>query len=256
MGMGLIAGRDFSEEFGADSSSVIFNEQAIKAMGLTDPIGKTISHYSGQKQIIGVVKDFNLLSLHSEVEPMIMLYNPKETHFIMAKIDAGNVVSSIGKIEVLYNKFNPGYVFKPQFIDQDYQALYTSEERVGVLSRYFSGLAILISCLGLFGLAAFTTERRMKEIGVRKVLGAGSFKIVYLLSNDFTKMVLISIIIALPISYFLVQNWLEGFAFRIDLQWWFFAGAGVLALLVAWLTVSLHTIKAAAINPVECLKDE
>ncbi len=256
MGMGLIAGRDFSEEFGADSASVIFNEQAIKAMGLTDPIGKTIRHYTGEKQIIGVVKDFNLLSLHSKVEPMIMLYDPKKTHFIMVKIDPENVVASIGNIEVLYNKFNPGYVFKPQFIDQDYQALYTSEERVGVLSRYFSGLAILISCLGLFGLAAFTTERRMKEIGIRKVLGAGSFKIVYLLSNDFTKMVLISIIIALPISYFAVQNWLEGFAFRIDLQWWFFAGAGLLAMLIAWLTVSLHTIKAAAVNPVECLKDE
>lgn len=256
MGMELIEGRDFSEEFGADSMSVIFNEQAIKAMGLTDPIGKTIEHYSGQKQIVGIVKDFNLLSLHSKVEPMIMLYAPKQTHFIMAKIVPGTEVSSIGRIEELYNKFNSGYVFKPEFIDQDYQALYTSEERVGVLSRYFSGLAILISCLGLFGLAAFTTERRMKEIGIRKVLGAGEFKIVYLLSSDFTKMVLISILIALPISFFIVQSWLEGFAFRIDLEWWFFAGAGLLALVVAWLTTGLHTIKAAIANPVECLKDE
>jgi ABC-type antimicrobial peptide transport system permease subunit len=256
MGMTLLEGRDFSEEFGADSLSVIFNEQAIKAMGLTDPIGKTIKHYSGEKQIIGVVKDFNLLSLHSDVEPMIMLYGPKRTHFIMAKIVPGTEVTTMGKMEELYNKFNPGYVFKPEFIDQEYQALYTSEERVGVLSRYFSGLAILISCLGLFALAAFTTERRMKEIGIRKVLGAGTFKIVYLLSNDFTKMVLISIFIALPISFFIAQNWLEGFAFRIDLQWWFFAGAGLLALIVAWLTVGLHTVKAATVNPVTCLKDE
>lgn len=255
MGMQLIDGRAFSEVPGADSSNVIFNETAIAAMGIEDPIGKTISHYSGDKKIIGVVKDFNLISLHTAVEPMILMYNT-ETDFIMAKIDPGNHVATLGKMQDLYEKFNPGYVFKPQFIDQDYQALYTSEERVGVLSRYFSALAILISCLGLFGLAAFTAERRMKEIGIRKILGAGDLKIIYLLTNEFSKMVILAIFIALPFSYFISQYWLESFAFRIELKWWYFGGTGALALFVAWLTVSLHTIKAATVNPVECLKDE
>ena len=187
---------------------------------------------------------------------MIFLYEPKSTHFIMAKLEQDNEVAAMERMETLYKSFNPGYVFKPRFIDQDYQALYTSEQRVSALSRYFSGLAVIISCLGLFGLAAFTAERRLKEIGIRKVLGAGSFKIISLLTTDFTKMVVIAIVIALPASYFLAKSWLDGFAFRIELEWWFFAGAGLLVLLVAWLTVGFQTFKAANANPVECLKDE
>ena len=152
--------------------------------------------------------------------------------------------------------YNPGYSFNYQFLDQDYQALYAAEQRVSTLSRYFAGIAILISCLGLFGLAAFTAERRLKEIGIRKILGATDFGIVRLLSSDFTKLVLVAIFIALPISYFVAQRWLQGFAFSIDLEWWYFAGAGGVALLIAWLSVGFQTIKAARVNPVECLKDE
>ncbi len=255
MGMELVEGRAFSKEFGSDSSSVIFNQTAIAAMGIEDPIGKIISHYSGDKKIVGIVKDFNLASLHTSVEPMILLYNPN-THFIMAKLDHGNEVATLGKMQDVYEKFNPGYVFNPQFIDQDYQALYSSEERVGVLARCFSGLAILISCLGLFGLAAFTAERRMKEIGIRKILGAGDVTIIYLLSNEFSKMVVLAIFIALPISYFISQYWLESFAFRIELKWWYFAGTGILALFVAWLTVGIQTVKAAMSNPVEALRKD
>ena len=225
-------------------------------MGLENPIGSTIRHYLGDKKIIGIVKDFNLLSLHTQVEPMIFLYHPKSTHFIMTKLEQGNEVAAMERMEVLYKSFNPGYVFKPRFVDQDYQVLYTSEQRVSTLSRYFSGLAIIISCLGLFGLAAFTAERRLKEIGIRKVMGAGSFRIISLLTTDFTKMVIIAIVIALPVSYFLAKSWLDSFAFRIELEWWFFAGAGLLVLLVAWLTVGFQTLKAASVNPVECLKDE
>ncbi len=225
-------------------------------MGMENPIGKTITHYTGEKMIIGIVKDFNLISLHSKVEPMIFLYEPEDTHFVMAKLEQGNEVVAMDNMKDLYKSFNPGYVFKPQFIDQDYQALYTSEERVGVLSRYFSALAILISCLGLFGLAAFTAERRLKEISIRKILGASDFGIVHLLSSDFTKMVLIAILIALPISYIIGARWLESFEYRIDLEWWFFIGAGLVALLIAWITVGLQTLKAAKTNPVECLKNE
>ncbi len=256
LGIELVQGRLFSKEFGSDSANVIFNETAIAAMGMEDPIGKTIRHYQGNRKIIGVVKDFNLISLHTRVEPMIFLFNPEETHFIMARLKPGDEGTTISEIESLYESFNPGYVFKPQFLDQDYQALYASEERVASLSKYFAGFAILISCLGLFGLAAYTTEKRIKEIGIRKVLGSGTWQVVYLLSSDFTKMVLIAIVLALPTGYYIGNMWLENFAYRIDLEWWFFAGAGILALVIAWITVSMQTLKAARVNPSDCLRDE
>ena len=256
MGMELLQGRTFSNEFGSDSSSVIFNETAIKAMGMENPIGKTISHYSGDKKIVGVVKDFNLHSLHSGVEPMIFLYEPASTHFVMAKLEKGREVQAIREMENLYQSFNPGYVFKPQFIDQDYQAMYASEDRVGTLAGYFAGFAILISCLGLFGQAAFTAERKTKELGIRKILGSGVFGIIYMLSAEFTKMVLAAIAIALPLGYFIASRWLADFAFRIDLAWWIFAISGMGALLIAWLTVGIQTFKAARINPADCLRNE
>ncbi|MEQ9169045.1 MAG: ABC transporter permease [Fulvivirga sp.] len=256
MGMEMAAGREFTEEFSADSASVIINETALEAMGMEDPIGKTITHYTGEKKIVGVVKDFNLISLHTKIEPMIILYNPKETHFVIAKLAKGNEAQTIQGIEEVYKKINPGYVFKPQFLDQDYEALYKAEQRVSGLAKYFSALAILISCLGLFGLSAFTLERRTKEIGIRKVLGAGQFNILYLLSGDFTKMILIGILISLPVSYYLADQWLANFAFHIPLSWWIFVVAGLSALFVAWLTVSIQTIKASNTNPVDTLKSE
>ena len=155
-----------------------------------------------------------------------------------------------------YKEFNPKESFEYTFMDEDYQSLYESEMRVGDLSKYFSGMAIIISCLGLFGLAAFTAERRRKEIGIRKVLGSSEFGIIYLLSSDFTKMVLVAIVIALPASYFITKNWLKGFAYRIDLDPWYFVVAGLITLTIAWLTVSIHAIKAATVNPADSLKDE
>lgn len=256
MGIELVEGRTFSEVFGADSTGVIFNETAIRAMGMDDPIGKTITHYTGEKKIIGVVKDFHLISLHTEVEPMLFLYEPAKTHFVMARLRNGGEAETTTSIQSLYEAFNPGHPFVPQFLDQDYQALYKSEQRVAVLSRYFAGFAILISCLGLFGLAAFTAERRIKEIGIRKVMGSSVVGIVYLLTSDFTKMVLIAIFIALPLSYYLAGEWLKDFAYRINLSWWYFAGAGAAALLIAWVTVGFQTFRAARINPSKCLRHE
>ncbi|MEM9675930.1 MAG: FtsX-like permease family protein, partial [Bacteroidota bacterium] len=181
---------------------------------------------------------------------------PDETLKIMARIEAGKEREAIVALEKLYQEFNPGFTLDYQFLDTTYQAQYEAEQRVSTLSKYFAGLAILISCLGLFGLAAFTAERRLKEIGIRKALGASAISIVHLLSSDFTKMVLIAVTIALPVSYFAAQRWLQNFAFSIPLQWWYFAGAGLLALLIAWLTVGLQTVKAARVNPVDCLRDE
>jgi len=255
LGLTLKEGRTFSRDFSDESSKVIFNEAAIESMGLTHPVGQTVKVWGKEKQIIGVVKNFHFESLYENVNPFFFMFSDKARN-MMVKIKAGTTQETLAQLEEFYQGFNQGVPFDYRFLDEDYQKLYASENRVSVLSRYFAGLAILISCLGLFGLATFMAERRLKEIGIRKILGASDFGIVRLLSGDFTKMVLVAIIIALPISYFIARNWLEGFAYRIDLEWWFFAGTGVLALLIAWFTVGLQTVKAARVNLTECLKDE
>ncbi|NVJ45758.1 MAG: ABC transporter permease [Cytophagia bacterium] len=256
LGLELVAGHDFTEEFANNKEGVIFNETAIQAMGMEDPIGKTIQHYTGTRQIIGIVKDFTIGSIHDQVEPAMFLYNPESTHFIMARIKAGSAATTLPKIEVLYERFNPEYPFKPIFIDQDYQALYASEQRIAELSKYFATLAIIISCLGLFGLTAYTTERRLKEISIRKVLGSGTWDIITLLTKQFSFLVGIAIIIALPVSYWAANQWLQDYAYKIDLNWWFFGLAGLLTLLIAWLTVASQTLKTARLNPASNLRNE
>ena len=159
-------------------------------------------------------------------------------------------------MERLYKKFNPGFPFDFQFLDEEYKSQYVAEQRVAILSKYFTVLAILISSLGLFGLAAFTAERRTKEIGIRKVLGSSEFAIAFLLTSDFTKIVLTSIFLALPLSFFTSSQWLSSFAFKIELEWWYFISAGLLTLFIAWVTVGLQTIKAARANPVTSLRSE
>ena len=174
----------------------------------------------------------------------------------MARIEGGKEAETLERLNEFYKSYNPGFPLDYRFLDEDYQRQYVSEQRVSTLSRYFAGLAIVISCLGLFGLAAFTAQRRLKEIGIRKILGSSDFGIVRLLSGDFTRTVLTAIAIALPVSYFMARKWLDEFAYRIDLEWWYFAGSGVLALLIAWFTVGLQTIRAARVNPTQCIKDE
>lgn len=257
LGIEVLRGRSFSPDFGDENSKIMFNEAAIEVMGIKDPIGKSVVMWGNEKEIIGIVKDFHYATLHNKVEPMLFHFNDNEflqTAFV--KIESENIRKSISNIQSFYKNFNPGYTLEYEFLDQNYQAQYIAEERVAVLSRYFAGIAIIISCLGLFGLATFTAERRQKEIGVRKILGAGNYRIITLLTNDFTRMVIIAICMALPISYILTQNWLNSFAYRINLEWWLFAIAGIAALIIAWLTISIQIVKAANINPVECLRDE
>ncbi|HRI60246.1 MAG TPA: ABC transporter permease, partial [Saprospiraceae bacterium] len=226
LGLQMAEGRGFSKQFGTDKTGIIFNESAIKIMGLKDPVGKVVHHYNGDKQIVGVVKDFHFTSLHGAIMPLFFLYEPEKTTQALVKIAAGKERETIEQLKVFYEKFNPGYAFDFTFLDQDYQALYESEQRVSLLSRYFAGLAILISCLGLFGLATYTAEQRRKEIGIRKVLGASVAGITRLLAKDFLKLVLAAIVVASPVAYFFMQKWLADFAYRIDIQWWMFAGAG------------------------------
>ena len=256
MGIEMKEGRTFSKDFGDEESKIIFNEAGIKFMGMKDPIGKKVKLWDNDVEIIGVAKDFNFESFHEVVKPLFFFLNIKNCRNMMVRIEKGKEQETIARLEAFYKDFNAGFPFTYRFLDEDYQQLYVSERRVATLSKYFAGLAILISCLGLFGLAAFTAERRVKEIGIRKILGSSNRAIVYLLSGEFTKMVVAAIAIALPVSWYLASEWLQGFAFHIDLEWWFFGGSGLVALLIAWLTVGFQTIKAARINPTECLRSE
>ena len=225
-------------------------------MGISDPIGKTVNIWGEPMTIIGVAKDFHFESLYEPVKPLFFMLDPDKTLKVMAKIEAGKEKETLERLKEFYSKFNPGYSFTYQFLDQDYQALYASEKRIAVLSQYFASLAILISCLGLFGLAAFTAEKRIKEIGIRKIHGSSELNIVYLLSSDFTKIVITAIVIALPLSYLITSTWLGNFAFKIELHWWYFASAGLMALFISWLTVGAQAIKAAKTNPIKNLRSE
>lgn len=256
LGIEMKEGRSFLEKFGAEENKIIFNEAAIEVMGLEDPIGKTVTMWGNEKEIIGVVKNFHFSSLHEEVSPMLFHFDISFMLSIFAKIQGTHTEETLAEIQALYKDFNPGFTLNYEFLDANYQAQYQAEQRVSLLSRYFAGIAILISCLGLFGLAAFTAERRQKEIGIRKILGAGGLQIIQLLSADFTKMVLVAIVVALPLSFWIAKNWLQGFAYSIEPEWYYFAGAGAIALVISWITISFQTIKSIRINPADTLKDE
>lgn len=257
MGIKVKEGRPFSRDFKTDSAKIIFNEAAIKIMGLEDPVGKKITLWDEYKlEIIGVVKDFHFQSLHESVNPLFMILRPDDTWSVMVRIAAGSEKQTLAQLKAFYEEFNVGFAFDYEFMDQQYQSQYAAEQRVSTLSKYFAGIAMIISCLGLFGLAAFTAERRLKEIGIRKVLGSSAFNIVYLLTADFSKLVIISIAIGTPLAYFFLKDWLDRFAYRIELEGWFFLSAGLIALVIAWLAVSYQALKAAHINPIACLRDE
>ena len=251
----IVEGRDFSDDFPSDTAAIIFNEAAIQAMGLEDPIGTVVNHYRGEKKIIGVVKDFNLISLHTAVEPMLFWYEPNSTHFVMVKLESSRVLEGLQNVGEVYESFNQGYLYEPSFVDDDYQAMYVAEERVSVLSKYFAGFAVLITCLGLFGLASFTMERRTKEIGVRKILGSTDLGIVKLLSSEFSVLMLVAMIFSIPLSYLVSNLWLDNFAYQIDLSWWIFVLGPLLIVLVSAVTVFTQSIRAASTNPVESLRD-
>ena len=255
MGIRLAEGRSFSSERSKERSKILFNEEAIRVMGLKDPVGKVIRVWGQEKEIIGVAKDFHIESLFEEVRPCIIQLEPRSLK-IMVKIKGGAEQETIAQLEKIYQGRNPGLAFDYGFVDDDYQALYVSEQRVSLISRYFAGLTILISSLGLFGLAAFTVEKRTKEIGIRKILGSSNARIAFLLSGDFTKLVLLAILIALPLSFFIARNWLNGFAYSIGLEWWFFLGAALIAMVIPFVAVGIQTIKASRVSPVESLKEE
>lgn len=256
LGMQMVAGRSFSAQYGSQENKILINEAGIKAMGLKNPVGKIFRLWGKDYEIAGIVKNFNFESLQLEVKPVFFRYEATGSNRIFVRLEAGQQRKTIQALKDFYQTYNPGYVLDYRFLDQDFQNQYVAENRISVLSRYFAGLALIISCLGLFGLAAFTAERKMKEIGVRKVLGANEWNIVYLLSGEFMRPVLIAVVTAIPVSYLLTRYWLNSFAYRIELQWWFFVAAGLAAVAISWLTVGMQAVKSAHLSPVKCLRDE
>ncbi len=254
MNVKLLAGRDFQKT--TDSSNYIINESAAKMMGLQDPVGQPVTYKFGKGQIIGLMKDFHMSSLHDPIQPLIFMFKPEWTNFLLIKTRSGQMAEAIRYIEQTTHRFNLNYPFDYHFLDKEYGKLYRSEQLVNTLVNYFGLLAVVISCLGLFGLAAFMAERRSKEIGVRKVLGASVTSVVTLLSTDFLKLVLIAILIASPLAWYAMDQWLQNFAYKVAIEWWMFVLAGLLAVGIALLTVSFQSLKAALVNPVRSLRSE
>ena len=254
IGIKLKEGRGFTQNENA-SHEIIFNESAIKAMGLKDPIGKTVKFWDQERQIVGVVKDFNFESLYQSVKPCFFQVYPVMPN-IMVKMQKGAEAQALAQIGRTFQAHYKGNVFEYEFLDENYKALYISEQRIGVLSRYFAGLAILISCLGLFGLAAFTAQRRQKEIGVRKVVGATVADVTMLLSTDFLKLILIAMAIAFPLIGYVLNRWLHEFAYRINLDPGIFIISGLAISILALGTVGYQAVKAALMDPVRSLRSE
>ena len=261
----MLKGRFYSKAFGSDTTALVINETAAKEFGiLDDPIGKRIVHAHSNDvtpdiyNIIGVTKDFNYQSLHQKIQPMIIhLFNSGGFgRNVSVKISPSNVKKELSEISAVWHKYAGNQAFEYNFFDEDFAKAYAAEERTGVIVSVFSVLAIFIACLGLLGLAAFTTEQRTKEVGIRKILGASVPGIVALLLKDFVKWVLISNIIAWPIAYFTLNKWLEDFAYRVNVSLWAFVLASVIAMLIAIFTVSYQSIKAAIANPVKSLRYE
>jgi putative ABC transport system permease protein len=264
MEMEIVDGRAFSKMFPADSTeSVIINQSTAKLMGFKNPLGKMV--YFGHPafpenkrwvKIIGVVKDFHFLSLHSPMGPFIFrMYRPWEIN-IFVRIKPDNVKQTIAGIQTVTKNFAPEYPFEYEFLDDSYNRLYLMENKISDLFNIFAALAIIISCLGLFGLAAYTVERRTKEIGIRKVFGATIPEIIILLSKEFSKWIIIANIISWPLAYYIMNNWLKDFTYRINIGVGVFLLSGAIALLIALITVGAHTIKAATSNPVDALRYE
>jgi putative ABC transport system permease protein len=240
----------------SDSLHFILNEAAVKAARIENPIGKRFRLWKKEGTIIGVVKDFHFASMKQKIEPAIFQFDPRDMEMIYIKTSGKDAEKVIAATKKNWLQYNADFPFTYTFLDDTFNDLYKSEQRTGFLFNIFASIAILISCLGLFGLAAYTAQIRTREIGVRKVLGSSMAGIVQLLAKDLIKLVIIGIIIAVPIAWYAMDKWLKDFAYRIEVQWWVFALAGLLALTVALLTVSFQSIKAALMNPIKSLKSE
>lgn len=256
MGMTMVKGRDFSRDFASDSGAYIINETAARTMGMADPIGKEISFWKGKGRIIGVVKDFHFKSMRENINPMVMMLEPKDNNYLVIRLRKGEVAAQVASIEKVYNTLNPGHPADYHFMDALFDNLYRTESMLKKLAQVFAVVAVLISCLGLFGLSVFTAEQRRKEISIRKVMGASVANVTTLLSSAFLRLVLISILVATPLSWYLMNKWLSGFAYHTGLSAGIFIYSAMGAILIALATVAYQSVKAALANPVHSLKAE
>jgi ABC-type antimicrobial peptide transport system permease subunit len=257
IGWDMVQGRDFSRDFGTDSTAFVLNEAAVKYMGLKNPIGKTIRWNNQDHKVIGVIKNILVESPFESVKQAVYMIKYDNTNWIELQLNPEKSFSeALGAIKTIFNKHAPNVPFEYQFVDDAFGQKFLAEERISKLSTLFSILAIFISCLGLFGLTSFMAEQRNKEIGIRKVVGASVFVLWKLLSKDFVKLVLISCFIAIPIAYYGVTNWLNNYEYRTDTPWWVFAIAAIGALIITLITISFQTIRAASTNPIKSLRTE
>ncbi|MEO6286556.1 MAG: ABC transporter permease [Dyadobacter sp.] len=253
----ILDGRNFSSVLDNDSSgAVLVNQAMLKRLGWKTLTDGQIEVDTRKVEITGVVRDFHLRSLHNQIEPLILILKKKGANNLLVKISQHNISATIASLKQSFTEINPNQPFEYEFLDQAFAKQYSSDQRRGAMFLTFSGIAILIACIGLFGLATFTAEQRTKEIGVRKVLGASVAGVVALLSADFLKLVLIAIVISAPIAWYLMHTWLQTFAYKIEIEWWVFALAGFTSIGIALLTVGFQSIRAALTNPVKSLRTE
>ncbi len=257
-GFQLVRGRDFNlSQFPTDSTGVILNESAVKAMGFKEPLGQIVKDNGIDWHVVGVIKDFILQSPYYPLKPMVIEGSKGWFNVMHIKLNPKNTTAqNLKKAESIFKKYNPEYPFEYKFIDEEYAKKFEDEKRTGTLTALFAGLTIFISCLGLFGLAAYMAQNRIKEIGVRKVLGASVANITTLLSKDFLKLVIVSLVIASPVAAFAMYKWLQDYPYRVNIEWWVFVLAGLGAIAIALFTVSFQAIKAATANPVKNLRTE
>ncbi len=257
VGWQLVDGRNFSKDFLTDSSKVILNEAAVKYMGLKHPVGSSGTWWGQPYTVIGVIKNMVIESPYDDTRPVIYGIADEPGNIAILRLsNAINANDAVKKIKAVFEKYNSDQPFEYKFIDDDYAKKFDTEVKVGKLSNVFTLLAIIISCLGLFGLTSFVAEQRKKEIGVRKVLGASVFNVWNLLSKEFIALVIISFLISVPLSYYFMHKWLQNYTYRTTLSWWIFIAAGVGALMITLITVSFQSIKAAIANPVKSLRTE
>jgi putative ABC transport system permease protein len=258
MKMKMVQGRNFSLDFPADKKqSVIINEAAVKSLGWKNPIGKKFNPSSKNPlTVIGIIKDFNFVSMRHRVEPLIIVDQPQANSTMSIRIAQGKIPETISFIEKVWKKVNPDHPFEYTFLDDEFNRLYKSEQSFSNLISGFTWLAIFIACLGLFGLASYMTEQRTKEIGIRKVLGASVGNILFLTTKQFVILVLLANIAAWPLAYYFMNKWLQDFAYRINIGFETFVAAAVVTMVIAFLTVSFQAIKAAVTNPVKSLRYE
>jgi predicted permease len=254
----ILEGRDFSRDFASDSIAFIINESAARYLGMEDPVGKSLKWgKNGDYKIIGIVKDMVTQSPYSPVKQMLFFLNYKRVSLANIKINPDiSATEALSKIETVFKKYDPSNAFEYSFVDLDYGKKFDNEKRIAKLTSVFAGLAMLISCLGLFGLASFIAEQRTKEIGIRKVMGASVANLWGMLSKDFVLLVVLSSLISIPIAYYYLSSWLENYEYRTTISWWIFAVTGVGALLITLLTISFQALKAAMMNPVRSLRSE